>query len=184
MRLKGSIKRLEMPFKSKPDQWQSTKRGNIHMFYVWWEGFLSPELCEHFKCHVWRIDWVFALASVCLFVFASDIVVLAKGDPDSTDIPRQIKRPGSDCTGWRWKQRNAQGRLVYGDHSKSKPGQVEWIRRWRMTLTAVGRHKHWKNQQGQCSIGHHILSERPSWYNSNFVQGNLERLYECLQNIL
>lgn len=38
------------------------------MFYVWWEGFLSTEKCEHFR----------SFLSVRTSVFASDIVVPEK----------------------------------------------------------------------------------------------------------
>lgn len=57
------------------------------MFYVWWEGFLSTEMCEHFKCRVRRIGWVFSLDSVSLFV--SRIVVPGKGRPNSDSTGRR-----------------------------------------------------------------------------------------------
>lgn len=77
------------------------------MFYVSWEGFLSTEICVDFQCHLsaglasCKSLSRFSLSPLGLFVFASDIVMPEKGDPNSIGIPRHIKRLGNDCTGRR-----------------------------------------------------------------------------------
>lgn len=103
MRLKGLIKRLGMPFKSDPGPVAAYKeRKHSHVLC----GGGGRDFCQR-KCANILSVISGGLASLkSLFGFSLSlhhcIEVPEKGDPDnSTAIPRQIKRPDGECTGWR-----------------------------------------------------------------------------------